>query len=280
MNNIELELNNATINKRIELLMSRFKSKYPESYVTNIMHILFNELQFKNFLINLSIEIWKVTPSNILTLDEVIDAFILAQLSYNIYTVFLNLPDLCDYTTKINQDFKLSEIQLGIIWITAFIMDESTNLTVKWKHKELSNKNKILIRDLIVKYQEKIINKNNIISLYDTNKDIKQRRQIIGKYIYEMENELYKEVLMFFNTLCITNVINTALYQKIILDKLNITPYYYCINPTMNGTKKKKSKGYNQYINSNKLMVKELMLYYMDIYNKYNEKVNIGVRFL
>lgn len=281
MNNIELELNNILINKHIELLILKFKSKYPESYVTNIMNVLLNELHFKNFLINLSIEIWKVTPSNILTLDEIIDAFILAQLSYNIHIVFLSLPDLCDYGSNLNKDFELSHIQLGIIWITAFIMDETTELTLKWKDKNLSDKNKKLIQELIVKYQQKIINTNNMISLSDINKDVKERRQVIGKYIYQMENELYREILMFFNTLCITNLVNTPVYQKKILDKLNIIPYYFHINPTMNGSKKnKKKKKYNQYTNSNKLMVKELMLRYVDIYKEYNERINIGVRFL
>jgi hypothetical protein len=280
MNNVELELNNILISKRIEILISRFKSKYPESYVTNIIHILFNELHFKNFLVNLSIEIWKITPSNILTLDEIIDSFILAQLSYNINTVFLNLPDLCDYGTNLNQYFELSHIQLGIIWITAFIMDETTELTLKWKDKKLSDENKKLIEELIVKYQRRIINTNNMISLSDTNKDVKERRQIIGKYVYQMENELYREILMFFNTLCITKLVNTPTYQKQILDKLNMIPYYFHINPTMNGNKKRKNKKYNQYTNSNKLMMKELMLNYVDIYNKYNERTNIGVRFL
>jgi competence CoiA-like predicted nuclease len=159
-------------------------------------------------------------------------------------------------------------------------MNETTELTTSWKDKKLSNENQELIKELIVKYQQKIINRNNMISITDLNKDIRERREIIGKYIYDMENELYREVLMFFNILCITKIVNTPLYQQNILDNLNIIPYYYHINPTINGRKKKTNKGYNHYINSNKIIVKELMIKYMDMHKEYSKRIDIGVRFL
>ena len=108
-------MDNNKIRERIDILFNKFTDEYPVSYASKMLSCMFDDLYNDNFIIRLCLEIWKLTPSNILTYEELLDASILAQLSYNIHLLFLNLPDMCDYPSEWTKQFKLSQIQLVTI---------------------------------------------------------------------------------------------------------------------------------------------------------------------
>ena len=272
--------NNNKIRERIDKLFNKFTDEYPMSYASEMLCCMFDDLNANNFIINLCLEIWKFTPSNILTYDEVLDACILAQLSYNIHLLFLNLPDMCDYPSEWMREFKLNQIQLGIIWLTSFVVQESTEMVSGWQNKDID---KTLLRELALYYRNKIINRHRMIYFDKLDDNIVKRRHNIANILHTLDNEFYGELLYFFNVLCVVKKIKIPSYQYEILEKIKMIPYYVRIHPNMlqeDIRKKKKKKNKNHQLNSNKIMTQQLMDKYKEVHTVYNNKRQIGIPFL
>ena len=118
-------------NKKIDELIIKFANEYPISYASEILCYMFDELNSNNFIIKLCNEIWKYTPSTILTYDELMDASILAQLSYNTHLLFLSLPDICDYPNEWTKNFKLNQRKK---WMKR--EEDSWNSNFGWQREE------------------------------------------------------------------------------------------------------------------------------------------------
>lgn len=268
INNIdEIEL----IDNRIEYLIDKFVNEYPKSYITDIMDEVITKLNTNDYIIQLCLKIWNLTPSSILTLDELIDASILAQLSYNTHLLFLSLPDMCAYGTS---QFQLNQLQLSIIWLTSFIIQESTDMVFRWQSKQLSKKDKQLLTDISQHYKNKIIHKHRNLNYDKLSTQLSERRKQIAEKLSTLDNEFYVELLYFFNSLCLTKNKKIPSYQKNILDNVNLESYYVKIHPTMIGKKKSKHK-----LNSSKIMTQQLMLKYQELYDVYYKKRSIGIPF-
>jgi hypothetical protein len=270
-------------NKKIDELIIKFANEYPISYASEILCYMFDELNSNNFIIKLCNEIWKYTPSTILTYDELMDASILAQLSYNTHLLFLSLPDICDYPNEWTKNFKLNQIQLGIIWLTAFIIQEATEMATKWQDKDLDKDlDQNLLNELAVYYRNKIINRHKMVEFSGLSNLINDRRAHIAKILYKIDNEYYSELLYFFNVLCVVKKIKIPSYQKDIIDNIELMPYYLRIHPTMTKAKTSKKGGQkrnNNLLNSNKVLMQQLFEKYNEICQSYLNKKSIGIPF-
>lgn len=268
-------------NKKIDELITKFANEYPISYASEILCCMFDELNTNNFIIKLCTEIWKYTPSTILTYDEIMDASILAQLSYNTHLLFLSLPDICDYPSEWTKNFKLNQIQLGIIWLTAFIIQEATDMATKWEDKDLDKDlDQNLLKELAVYYRNKIINRHKMLEFSGLSNLLNERRIDVSKILHKIDNDFYSELLYFFNVLCVVKKINIPSYQKELIENLDLIPYYLRIHPTMtkkNG--KKKTNKHNNMLNSNKILMQQLFEKYDEVYQCYLKKKEIGVPF-
>lgn len=270
---------NNKIRERIDKLFNKFTDEYPMSYASEMLCCMFDDLSANNFIINLCLEIWKFTPSSILTYEELLDACILAQLSYNIHLLFLNLPDMCDYPSEWMKQFKLNQIQLGIIWLTSFVIQESTEMVSEWQNKDTD---KTFLKELAVYYRNKIINRHRMIYFEGLDNNIVKRRNDVADVLFKLDNEFYSELLYFFNVLCVVKKIKIPSYQYDILEKVKMAPYYVRVHPTMiqDTNKKKKKKNKNHQLNSNKIMTQQLMQKYIEIQKAYEDKKQIGIPFL
>lgn len=259
------------IDSRIEHLIDKFVDEYPKSYITDIMDDIISDLNTNDYIIQLCLQIWELTPSSILTLDELIDASILAQLSYNTHVLFISLPDMCDYSTY---QFQLNQLQLSIIWLTSFIIQESTDMIFRWQKKDLSKRDKNLLKEIGIYYRDKIIARHRNLNYEKLSEHLIERRKQIGDKLLLLDNEFYREILYFFNCVCLTKNRKIPSYQQQILDNVNLESYYFKIHPTMIGRKKSKHK-----LNSSKIMTDQLMIKYRELYDIYYKKRNTGVPF-
>lgn len=263
------------IDNRIELFIDKFVKEYPISYITNIMDEVISELNNNNYIIHLCIKVWNLSPSSMLTFDELIDASILAQLSYNTYLLFLSLPDMCDYSGSWISKYKLNQIQLGIIWLSSFILQETSEMVYKWQIKDISKKDKQLLQDIGVHYKNRMIGKHKMLKYDKLSNQLVERRKQIAEKLKVLDNEFYVELLVFFNSVCITKSISIPTYQKHILDDLDLDSYYIKQHPTMVGKKIK----HKQKLDSNKILTEQLLAKYQEMYNIHNIKRNIGIPF-
>lgn len=267
-------------NDRLDILLNNFVNNYPQSYSTQIINNMIDNLNINNILIRFSIKVWQLTPIKLLNIDDIIDMSILAQLSYDTYLLFMDMPDICDYTSSVINGSTLPQIQLSIIWLTAFIMTETTDMIYRWQTKTNDYD-----KDFIIKMgdylQDKIMTHNHQISNFKKlSSDIHERRIQVMTLINEQDKEFYQEIISFLFCLFVTRQINKQQYQKELLNDLDMT-YYPLVHSLNKNKKNKKKKNKNQLKEKYSIKISDdLYNIYYKMYQKHIEKTNIGVPFL
>ena len=194
-NNVDMDTELTTnIYNRIDNLINIFVDEYPKSFSTGVINNMIDNLSPNSFIIKLSIKIWNLTPSNILDLNDIIDIGILIQLSYDTYLLFMDIPDICDYSN--DSQFNLAQIQLSIIWLSAFLMQQVTNMIHGWQIKNISENDKHFLYGMGKYFQERIINQHCQITTFQKLSDqLSERRNQFSKLLAYHDTIFYQELI-------------------------------------------------------------------------------------
>lgn len=264
---------NKIIYDRIDIMIQNFVNKYPKSFSTNIINDMMDKLEPTNAIIRFSIKIWQLNPSQILSLNDIIDISILFQLSYETYLLFIDMPDMCNYS-----NLGQTQIQLSIIWLSAFLMSQSTDIIYKLQKKHKNNNDANFFTKIGNNFQEIIMNHHNHINTFqELSTDLIKRRYQIMNMVKTHDKLFYQELIFFMFCILVNKQTNIMQYQKDIMNKIDTT-YYIELREMIHKNKKRKKTTYIREKCNIRVSDKLYDIYY-ELYTTYLTKGGIGVPF-
>ena len=189
------------VEKRKLELLEHITNKYPTSLFSRMIKDLINEISPNSFIISFSCQAWQLIPNQKIMLEDVIDLSLLAQLSYNGLVHYLDLPDMYHHQTSLQKTYSLGQIQLGLIWLLSFVLQQSHQ--VFQKYNKLVDDNYF---DQLSTYFEKIILNYSFQEVSKLDPDTKIRRQQLTKLLQKWDTLFYTNLLVFYYCLFVVFV--------------------------------------------------------------------------
>jgi len=272
--------NDKIVYDRIDILTNNIANQYPKSFSTEIINNIIDNLTPESFIINFSLKIWELTPSNLLDINDLVDISLLVQLSYDTYLLFIDMPDICNYTSSID-GFNLAQVQLSIIWFASFLMTQVSEQIFKWHRKNTDSDSRTFLINIGKYFQNRVMTQHFRAEYFQSlSNDLLERRNQI-RYIIEKQDKIfYQELISFYFCFFVTKQISQPQYQKDIIDNIDIN-YYVKLHDGMQHKKRKKNKSANQTKHQCNMEVSgELYQIYNKLYESHLEKKTIGTPFL